>query len=169
MIIRVAKCRFTKLKRWFVRSEWKTINQSESYTKGVLCGLDKSHNADYEVEPCSAPLLAVHAKPENTHGEIKEQLQHLNLWMDEFRPVKIPRKKENGDPTYAPGYISLPRSASRVDRYISQLEQASSEFAFTSSIDAEVHLDDIQQSLSNFATAHRKSTRQKVRTLRSQP
>lgn len=86
--------------------------------------------------------------------------------MDEFRPVKIPRKKENGDPTYAPGYISLPRSASRVDRYISKLEDASSQFAFTSETDAEVHLDDIQQSLTDFTAAHTRSATQKSRVLR---
>lgn len=83
MIIRVAKCRFAKLRTRYIRGERKTVNQPEAYSKGVLCGLDKSHNADYEVEPCSAPLLAVHANPKTPTTKSKNSFNILTSgWMN---------------------------------------------------------------------------------------
>ena len=152
MIIRAAKCRFARLNKRYHNGKFREV-QEEDIKRGVLTGLDRSHNKDNKVGPASDPLLVVHGKVEDNHEDLKASLKRMDLWMEEFRPIEIPRTGRNGEASYAPAFKALPRSASRIKRYIEVIEDEAEGFAFTSDNDVEAMIPDVQQSLADYSAS----------------
>jgi len=149
MIIRAAKCRFARLNKRYHNGKFREVQEAD-IKRGVLTGLDRSHSKDYKVGPASDPLLVVHGKVEDNHEDLKASLERMDLWMEEFRPIEIPRTGRNGKASYAPAFKALPRSASRIGRYITTIESEAEGFAFTSDTDIEAMVPDVQQSIADF-------------------
>lgn len=162
MYIRVIKARFAPITKRYKQSGFEQIEQkakvelgnettSES-VRGVVAGLhDKAHNGDYKVKYASDPLLVVHAKQHHDHQQIKEQLENLSLWLPGFNPIGLPRQDQARNYTYAPGFKSLPKSHSQIDRFISTIEDASTRMCFTNEHSVEATVPDVQQTLSTFS------------------
>lgn len=121
-MLRVVKCRFGPLVKRYHRGEWHTVDNPQS-NKGVVAGLDCSHNGDYKVGYVSDPLLVIHGSRETTHEEIREKLEGLGLWNDHLIPVYLPRKGENGKRAWSEAYKTLPRESGRLDHYKNVIKQ----------------------------------------------
>ena len=157
MMLRAAKCRFGPVTKRYANGGFQSVDRtaeielSDDTTaevkRGVLAGLDRSHSRDYKVSYVSDPVLAVHGRVGDSHQDVKEQLEVLDLWMNELIPAHIPRKYADGNPAWACGFKSLLRSAHRLGRFKKAIKDADPDyhFAVDNGIDAE--LPDIQRTL----------------------
>lgn len=165
MYLRLAKCRWGPLtERYISRTGYENVDKRATITdaqnntltvkRGVLCGLDKSHNRDYKVAYCSDPLLVIHTKGDTTHEQIKDALQVIGIWSDNLDPIQIPRTGQDGSATYVAGYKFTPDETKRFEQYKNKLKEASinPEYAFTSETDIETKIKQPQQTIDSFNT-----------------
>lgn len=159
-MLRAAKCRFGPLTKRYTNGEFRSVDRTAEIElsndttaevkRGVLAGLDRSHSRDYKVCYVSDPVLAVHGKVGDSHQDLKEQLKALDLWMDEFIPIHIPRTGPDGNPAWACGFKSLPRSANRLGRFKKAIKDADPEYHFEGDNGIEAAFPDIQRTLGAF-------------------
>lgn len=151
MILRATVCKFGPLTERY--GVGKVEREKNGVKRGVLAGLDNTHNRDYTVAYVSDPLLAVHGHVGDTHDQIEAQLKRMGLWLNSFQKIEVPRTAQNGEPTYAPGFKSVPRDKRQFDRFKQVLDNHSSCLSLSSDTSIEVQVPDIQRTLGNYGEA----------------
>lgn len=136
--IRAVKCKFGPITRRYQGGEWHDVEQHDHCRRGVIAGLDNSHNGDYKVAYASSPLLVIHTGKDLLHSELRDQLKELDLWSDTFSKIELPRTERDGSMTWIAGFKTLPRDSGRIDQYKQQLKEASDGFALESQFSIEV-------------------------------
>lgn len=157
MLIRAAKCRYGPLEKWNVnpnlqlnvtiKKEKEIDGRNEVVKRGILAGLDKSHNRDYTVPHVGDPVLAVHSELGVTHDELKERLLDFGLWCQTFHPIELPRKDEDGNPDWIPGFKTTPEGVNKLDKFKPVLSEKSNGLDLQSENDVEVVVPDKQRKI----------------------
>lgn len=137
-MIRAVKCKFGPITRRYHNGEWNDVEQHEYCRRGVISGLDNSHNGDYKVSYVSSPLVVIHTEEGVLHSELREQLKELDMWSDTFSKIDLPRTARDGSMTWVAGFKSLPRDSGRIEQYKQQLKKASDGFTLKSQFSIEV-------------------------------
>lgn len=159
MILRAAKCRFGPMTERYVKGEMQSVEtetkinidgNTQTVKRGVLAGLDRSHNKDYTVVGVSDPLLAVHGQYGATHTEIKKVLERLDLWNRSLHPISIPRTDEDGQPAWAPAFKTTPEQITKFSAFKRVLDDNADGLALSSETDIEVAIEDRQKTFSKY-------------------
>lgn len=159
MIIRAAKCRYGPITERYNNGDMKKVvskvtktigGQEKQVKRGVLAGLDRSHNRDYKVPHVGDPILAVHGDLTTTHEELKERLEDFDLWCQTFHPIHIPRTDADGDNTWMCAYKTTPEEANRLSRFKEILDEKSEGLSLQSETDIEVQVPNKQRALTEY-------------------
>lgn len=93
---------------------------SDKPTRKGLVGLDNSHSSDYKIAYASDPVVVIHGDGCRSHDELRRLCDHHELLPQNVSPIRLPHGSKN----WTSAFQSLPRDASRLDRYADKLRAA---------------------------------------------
>jgi hypothetical protein len=159
MIIRAAKCLYGPITQRENNGDMESVTQKVTETidgeekqvkRGVLAGLDKSHNRDYKVPHVGDPILAVHGDLTTSHEKLKERLEDFDLWCQTFHPIHIPRTDADGSNAWMCAYKTTPEEANRLPRFKEILDEESEGLSLESDTDIEVQVPNKQRVITEY-------------------
>jgi len=151
MIIRAVKGKFGPITEYYQGGSYQKLDQDDDTKRGVLAGLDNSHNKDFKVKYVSDPALFILGKAEKTdHDEIKQQLHHMGLWNESFHECEIAHT-QTGGPEYSAAFMSV-RESNAIDRYIETIDNHSEGLSLSTDTTIEANVPDLQRNLTNFTS-----------------